>query len=61
MKGVVADKITALGSWADEMEDVPVASESRTGYGNDRRVFTQPSYPERSFGTYIPFQASLTV
>jgi len=30
------------------MEDVPVASESRTGYGNDRRVFTQPS--ERSFG-----------
>ena len=31
------------------MEDVPVASESRTGYGNDRRVFTQPS--ERSFGT----------
>jgi len=53
MKGTVADEFTALGSWADEMEDVPVASESRTGYGNDRRVFTQASYPERSFGTYI--------
>lgn len=33
------------------MEDVPVASESRTGYGNDRRAFTQPTFGERSFGT----------
>jgi len=57
MKRMVVDKFPALGSWADEMEDVPVASESRTGYGNDRRVFTQPTYSERSFGTYIPLQA----
>lgn len=53
-----ANVLIALGSWADEMEDVPVASDSRTGYGNDRRVFTQPSFGDRSFGTDKAFQDS---
>jgi translation initiation factor 4B len=30
----------SLGSWADEMEDMPLPSDSRTGYGSDRRTFS---------------------
>ncbi|KAF2190243.1 hypothetical protein K469DRAFT_699848 [Zopfia rhizophila CBS 207.26] len=30
----------SLGSWADEMEDMPVGVGSGTGYGSDRRAFS---------------------
>lgn len=58
IESTLANALAALGSWADEMEDVPVASDSRTGYGNDRRSFTQPSFGERSFGTDRALQDS---
>ncbi|KAF2468964.1 uncharacterized protein BDR25DRAFT_54446 [Lindgomyces ingoldianus] len=30
----------SLGSWADEMEDMPVGGDSRGGYGGERRAFS---------------------
>ncbi|OCL05637.1 hypothetical protein AOQ84DRAFT_379413 [Glonium stellatum] len=44
----------SLGSWADEMEDMPVASgDSRTGYGGERRAFSSAGgfgASDRGFG-----------
>lgn len=31
---------TALGSWADEMENTPVPSATASGYGGERRAFS---------------------
>ncbi|KAF2453154.1 hypothetical protein BDY21DRAFT_374970 [Lineolata rhizophorae] len=42
----------SLGSWADEMEDIPVIlpQESRSGYGTERRAFSSGTgFGERSF------------
>ncbi|KIW03721.1 uncharacterized protein PV09_05030 [Verruconis gallopava] len=44
----------SLGSWADEMEDMPVApaASDRPGYGGDRRAFSSaPSFGGDRFGT----------
>ena len=55
----------SLGSWADEMEDMPVGSGDRSGYGGGRSTFgsgggfgsdrgfggDRPSYADRGFAT----------
>ncbi|KAF2838144.1 RNA-binding domain-containing protein, partial [Patellaria atrata CBS 101060] len=60
----------SLGSWADEMEDMPL-TKSRTGYGGDRRAFSSnagfartdnPGYAQREqlpLPTKPPFTAYL--
>lgn len=58
-RGQYADmRITALGSWADEMDSVPVPAAPSGGYGGardrdgpgERRAFTQPNWGEARTG-----------